>query len=195
MMKLLPTVAAIAYLAGAAAACDTPPASPASVGTPAIAPAHASPDPPPGRPVILEDAGRADAAAGAPLDVGGDDAGAADAGTGAMGGGADAAPAPDGAALSSAWRSTVSGADAKVATLRSQFRACYTRNIKGRPQGRVVLHATVAADGRIQSVTASDNQGVMGGVVACMVDVLKAAQLPAPGRATTLDVPISFQSP
>ena len=62
-------------------------------------------------------------------------------------------------------------------------------------QGRVALHANVGADGTVQAVTAGDNQGVAGGVVACMIDVLKGAKLPAPGRPTTLDVPVSFQGP
>jgi len=193
------TVTAMAWIAGAVvacgatAACDTPPASPASAA-PAMPPAHASPDPPPGRPVISEDAGAARGDAGA-LDagggLGGSDGGATDAEDG--GGGADARS--DGGALSTAWQSVVTGADANVTALRPKFRACYTRSIKGRPTGRVLLHATVAADGTVQAVTASETQGITGHVVACMIDVLKGAQLPAPGRATTLDVPVSFQTP
>lgn len=198
-MKHLPTVtsavavAVAALVIAASAGCDTPPASPVNAGVPGVAPAHASPDPPPGRPVILEDAGRGDGGTGA-FDAG---LGTSDAGTAteADDGGAAADAAPAGGALSSAWQSVVSGADARITALRPKFRACYTRNIKGRPQGRVMLHATVAADGTVQSATASDTQGVAGGVVACMLDILKTAQLPAPGRATTLDVPVSFQSP
>ena len=188
---MIRAVALVAIASSAICACDTPPVSPVNASVPAIAPAHPSPDPPPGRPVIVEDAGvgathALDAGAGlADVDAGpaDNDAGAADAGGGAPG------------ALSTAWRAAVSGADAKVAALRPTFRACYTHNIKGRPQGRVVLHAAVAADGSVQSVTAGDTQGVSGRVVACMIDVLKGAQLPAPGRATTLDVPVSFQTP
>ena len=116
-------------------------------------------------------------------------------GCGRCGGGGSADAGPDGGALSSAWLSTVSGVDTKVAALRPKFRACYTRGIKGRPQGRVVLHASVAADGSVLTVTAGENQGVTGRVVACMVDVLKGARLPAPGRVTTLDVPIAFPAP
>jgi hypothetical protein len=196
LKELLAVAAGIAGAAlaiGASAGCDTPPASPVNTGVTAVAPAHASPDPPPGRPVILEDAGRGDTGAfDAGLGLAATDGGGA---TDADDAGAAADAAPEGGALRAAWQSVVSGADASVTALRPKFRACYTRNIKGRPQGRVMLHATVAANGTVQGATASDTQGVAGGVVACMLDVLKAAQLPAPGRATTLDVPVSFQSP
>jgi hypothetical protein len=196
MMKtatLKQLVAGTALALGASAGCDTPPPSPVNAGAPAVAPAHASPDPPPGRPVILEDAGKGGAGAS---DAGVGLATTADGGaTEADDAGAAADAAPEGGAFSSAWQSVVSGADARITALRPKFRACYTRNIKGRPQGRVVLHATVGADGTVQAATATDTQGVAGGVVACMLDVLKGAQLPAPGRATTLDVPVSFQNP
>jgi len=191
--------AAAALVATAIAACDTPPASPVSAGTPAIASAHPSPDPPPNRPIIVDDAGlggsRDAGGLGAVTGAGDADGGADDPDGGA--GGANGASGradggPDGGALSAAWQAVVSGSDAKIAALRPAFRACYTHNIKGRPQGRVVLHASVAADGTVGNVTAGDTQGVSGRVVACMIDVMKGAQLPAPGRATTLDVPISF---
>jgi hypothetical protein len=191
-------ITAAAVAVGPTAGCgDTPPVSPSSAGVPAIASAHPSPDPPPGRPVIVEDAGggasRLDAGAGA-IELGGGLGGMDGGATGAVDRGSGSA-GPNGGALSSAWLSTASGADAKVAALRPKFRACYTRGIKGRPQGRVVLHASVAADGSVLAVTAGENQGVAGRVVACMVDVLKGARLPAPGRATTLDVPIAFPAP
>jgi len=197
-MLAIAWVACAALAVGATAGCETPPVSPSNAAAPTIAPAHASPDPPPARQVIVEDAGgdagRVDAGA---LDLGGGlgvvDGGAMDADGGGGGGSVDAGPG--GGALSSAWQSTVSGADAKVAALRPKFRACYTRSIKGRPQGRVVLHASVAADGSVLAVTAGESQGVTGRVVACMVDVMKGTRLPAPGRATTLDVPIAFPAP
>jgi hypothetical protein len=178
------------------AACgDTPPVSPVSAGVPALPPAHASPDPPPARPIIVEDSGLG-AGRGTALDAGAmdTDGGAMDSDAGASGtNGASAdGGAGAGTALSAAWQAPITGADAKVAALRPRFRACYTRNIKGRPQGHVTLHATVAADGSIGAVTATDTQGVSGRVVACMIDVMKGAQLPAPGRATTLDAPMSF---
>ncbi|GAC1561776.1 MAG: hypothetical protein NVS3B10_19400 [Polyangiales bacterium] len=191
-------------VAGVAVGCDTPPVSPANAGAAAVAPAHPSPDPPPARPVIVEDAAGLDAGrlgttaldAGGGSGAPGDDAGGDTTDGGAGGAAAGAVDAgTERSALSSAWLSPVSGADTKVAALRPTLRACYMHSIKGRPQGQVVLHASVGADGSVQSVTASDNQGVMGRVVACMIDVLKGAQLPAPGRATTLDVPISFQTP
>ncbi len=180
------------------AACDTPPVSPVSGGVAALPPAHPSPDPPPGRPVIVEDSGLG-AGHGTALDAGAGatdvDGGPMDSNGGANGvSGANAADGGAGAgnALSAAWTAPITGADAKVAALRPTFRACYTRNIKGKPHGRVVLHASVAANGSVDSVTASDTQGVSGGVVACMIDVMKGAQLPGPGKSTTLDVPLSF---
>lgn len=186
-MLVIACVALVTLVVG----CDTPPVSPANAGATAIAPAHASPDPPPARQVIVEDGGAARGDAGA-FDGGG---GGVDASATDVDGGAAAAAAADGGALDSAWLSTVTGADATVTSLRPKLRACYTRSIKGRPQGRLVLHANVAADGSISSVTAGQTEGVTGRVVACMVDVLKGAHLPAPGRVTTLDVPVSFQTP
>ena len=180
-------------LALAGVGCDTPPASPATAGVPAIAPAHPSPDPPPARPLIIEDAGSARADATAPAfaggtDVGGDDAGAADAGLGS--------PA-DGGTASTTSATTVAGSDAVMAELRPKFRACYTRNgkINSRPQGRLVFSAKVSADGSVASVTSSQVQNIGGRVVTCMTDIMKGAHFTAPGRAATLELPVSFQTP
>lgn len=171
--------------------CDTPPSSPATAGVPAIAPAHPSPDPPPARPLVIEDAGsaRADAAAltlDGGTEVGGDDAGGADAGP--------LAPA-DGGTTSATSATTVAGSDAVMAELRPKFRACYIRNNNARPQGRLVFSAKVAADGSVASVTSSQVQNIGGRVVTCMNDVMKGAHFTAPGRAAALELPVSFQAP
>jgi hypothetical protein len=185
-------VALLALLVmGGGVGCDTPPSSPATAGVATIVPAHASPDPPPARPVLVEDAGNARADAAAPTfdggtDVGGDDAGAADAGLGA--------PA-DGGTASTAGATTVAGSDAVMAELRPKFRACYIRKNNARPQGRLVFNAKVAADGSVASVTSSQVQNIGGRVVTCMTDIMKGAHFKASGRAATLELPVSFQSP
>jgi hypothetical protein len=175
------SVASVALLGG----CDTPPVSPSSAGAPTVAPAHASPDPPPARPVIVEDAGRADAG-GATLDAA-DDAGAADGGAGADGG----AAAPHG-------KVPLRDADEVIAGLRPRFRACYARQPKenGRPRGRLVMTAEVSSDGSVLSVTPTHVDNIGGRLVTCMVDVLKGARFAAPGgQGSTLEVPVSFEAP
>jgi hypothetical protein len=188
----LVVVALLALLVmGAGVGCDTPPSTPATAGVPAIAPAHPSPDPPPARPVLVEDAGNARADGAAPTfdggtDIGGDDAGAADAGL--------LAPA-DGGTAGTSVSTTVAGSDAVMAELRPKFRACYTRNNNARPQGRLVFTAKVAADGSVASVTSSQVQNIGGRVVTCMSDLMKGARFTASGHAATLELPVSFQSP
>lgn len=193
MKKKSLSLFAVALLVLGGVGCDTPPSSPATAGVPAIAPAHPSPDPPPARPLIIEDAGSSRADAAAPTldggtDVGGDDAGTADAGLGA--------PA-DGGAASTTAATTVAGSDAVMAELRPKFRACYTRhgNNNARPQGRLVFSAKVAADGSVASVTSSQVQNIGGRVVTCMTDILKSAHFTASGRAAALELPVSFQAP
>jgi hypothetical protein len=184
---------AAALLVLGAVGCDTPPASPVTAGVPTIAPAHPSPDPPPARPLIIEDAGSSRADAAPPTfdggtDVGGDDAGVADAGLLAT---------ADGGTASTTTATAVAGSDAVMAELRPNFRACYTRNgnNNARPQGRLVFIAKVAADGSVSSVTSSQVQNIGGRVVTCMTDIMKGARFKAPGRAATLELPVSFQSP
>jgi hypothetical protein len=168
-------------------ACDTPPVSPATVGVPAIAPAHPSPDPPPARPVIIEDAGVAVVDSGA--------GGLVDAGMTDVDGGAGAATVADAGTAGGAITTTVAGSDAVMADLRPKFRACYIRNNNARPQGRLVFNTKVAADGSVTSVTSGQVQNIGGRIVTCMTDVMKAAHFTAAGHAATLELPVSFQSP
>ena len=184
-LALMVTVASVASLA-IAVGCDTPPASPATAGVPAIAPAHPSPDPPPARPVILEDSG-----------AGGLDSGAGgfvDAGMTDLDSGAAPAPATDAGTAGGTSATTVAGSDAVMAELRPKFRACYTRhgNNNARPQGRLVFSAKIAADGSVASVTASQVTGIGGRVVTCMTEVMKSAHFTAPGHVATLELPVSF---
>lgn len=80
-VALLPIALAAMGSMASIAACDTPPSSPVNASGPVIAPAHPSPDPPPNRPVIVEDAGSGDAGR---VDLGAPDGGA---GLGDMDGG------------------------------------------------------------------------------------------------------------
>jgi hypothetical protein len=186
---------AVALLVLGSVGCDTPPVSPATAGVPAIAPAHPSPDPPPARPLIVDDAGasRADAGAlaidGGGTDMGGtDDAGAFDGGLGVT---------SDGGTASATAATTVAGSDAVMTELRPKFRACYIRSgkINARPRGRLVFSARVAADGSVASVTSSQVQDIGARVVTCMTDVMKGAHFTAPGHPATVELPVSFQAP
>lgn len=181
-------VAAVAVAALATAGCDTPPVSPANAGVSTIAPAHSSPDPPPGRPVIVEDAGRGDAGAlDAGAGLGGVDGGALDADGGAV--------RPRSRALSRASDSVVTElVHAQIRALRPAFRACYTTNPRALDRGRVVLRASIDADGAVQAVVTRDTQGVSGRIVTCLVDALKTTRFPERGRATTFDVPLSYRT-
>ena len=194
MKKKSLTPFAVALLVLGGVGCDTPPTSPATAGVPAIAPAHPSPDPPPARPVFIEDASasRADAAVPA-VDGGTDVGGSDDAGAGAAEAGL--AAIADGGPTTGA--TTVAGSDEVMTELRPKFRACYTRSgkINARPQGRLVFSAKVAADGSVTSVASSQVQNIGGRVVTCMTDIMKGAHFKPPGRAATVDLPVSFQSP
>jgi hypothetical protein len=173
--------------------CDTPPVSPSSAGAPTIAPAHASPDPPPARQVIVEDAGvdagRADAGS---LDAGG---GLGDVDGGAMDADGGGEARPRSGALSKASESVLTEvARAEVSARRPAFRACYTFNPRPLDRGRVVLRANIGADGTVQTVMTRDTQGVSGRIVTCLVDVLKGTRFPDRGHAATFDVPLSYRT-
>jgi hypothetical protein len=82
-----------------------------------------------------------------------------------------------------------------VASLRSGFRACYTRALDDDPTmaGRVTLGVTVAPDGTVAKITTSRVEGLSSAVVDCLVARLGPAQFDAPGpEGGRLQIPITF---
>jgi hypothetical protein len=166
-----------------ALACETPPVSPAELATatPVVAPAHPSPDPPPGKPVLVEEP---DAAVVADADGGAIAEGGADAGATAT------ATAP--ATL------PIANADDVIASLRPRFKTCYERGLATdrNQRGRLLLSASISPEGDVVSASPSNVEGLNNAVVGCMVGVLKGAHFSAPGgRGTTLQVPLTFAPP
>lgn len=173
-----------------AAACDTPPASPASFGTAAVPPAHPSPDPPPAIPPSVEptDAGR-----GA---NGGADGASIDAGALGPDAGADGTSA-DGVVIetrSAARSSPIRGASAALLSIRPRMFRCFQRDRNGvsHPRGRLTLVTTVAENGSVVTASAEAADNISSRVAACIADVMKSAQFEPPGRRGAIAIKVDF---
>lgn len=165
-----------------ALACETPPVSPAELASAApVLPAHASPDPPPARPVMAE------------ASEAGAESVAVDADGGVVEGGTPEAGASTNAPL------PIIDADDVIASLRPRFRTCYQRGLAddANQRGRLVINAVVSPKGDVVTATASQAEVLNAAVVTCIVDVVKSAHFTAPGgRGGQLKIPINLvQSP
>lgn len=88
----------------------------------------------------------------------------------------------------------VSDADRVIASLHPRFRKCYQAGLRDAPAmaGKIVLVATVAPNGEVQSVTTSSNEGLSSDVATCLAKVVGNAQFTGNGSMTTLRIPVSF---
>ncbi len=92
----------------------------------------------------------------------------------------------------------VSDADRVAASLRARFRACYN---KGTPAdlartGKILVRATLDANGEVSSTTVAENQGFSADVAACCKRTVNRAQFAAPGGSgATVDIPFMLIPP
>ena len=86
------------------------------------------------------------------------------------------------------------GAAAVVAGLRAGFRRCYNAGLNLDPamSGKVMLTAKIATNGEVASTDASDNVGLSGTVVQCLLTKLGTAQFEHVRMPTSLKIPVGF---
>jgi TonB family protein len=89
----------------------------------------------------------------------------------------------------------VSDADAAIARLRPQFKACYQGGLVSDPtmSGKVVVRIHIAPDGPVDSSSVEQNSGLSDAVADCIRRALDQARFSAPGgNGSTLKVPVRF---
>jgi hypothetical protein len=91
------------------------------------------------------------------------------------------------------------GDDRVAASLRPRFRACANQALSQDPsmQGKLLVTATIAANGEVQKADITNNQGLSPAASQCMIRGVKNAQFNATGaaRTVTLLVVQTIQSP
>ncbi|MBX3230921.1 MAG: AgmX/PglI C-terminal domain-containing protein [Labilithrix sp.] len=98
------------------------------------------------------------------------------------------------ASAASAGNEAPPGAEDVIAKLRPQFRRCHQDGLaRGEPtDGKVVLRAEIAPDGRVREALVLSNSGLSDEVAACLARALGAASFPATGDDRALVVPVAF---
>ncbi len=81
------------------------------------------------------------------------------------------------------------GDDRVVASLRPRFRSCANNGLKQDPnmQGKLVITATIAANGEVTSTSIAQNSGLLDSVAQCMSRGARNASFPA-GAVRTIQI-------
>jgi hypothetical protein len=88
---------------------------------------------------------------------------------------------------------TVANAERVIAALRPGFHACFTRGLDedSSMTGKVILLATIAANGEVSSVDVEINSGISPFVTACLVRRVRGAQFDKPDQnRATIRIPL-----
>lgn len=104
-------------------------------------------------------------------------------------------PSPGDATLGGTTASVpIANADRVVAGLRPRLRACYNKGLEAAPDaaGKVSFAAEVGANGEVNAVKVTADKSMPAAATACMKRVIQNAQFDAPGKPSTLTIPVTF---
>jgi len=83
---------------------------------------------------------------------------------------------------------------ARLAGLRPRLRACYNKALQAAPDaaGKVSFTAEVAPNGEVSAVKVIADKSMPAVATACMKRAIQNAQFDAPGKPSTLTIPVTF---